>query len=357
MDAAVLYSKPSGKGLSDNGATTQLPLPLPQLRLDVQPRLHFRVESTVSYSHRSTDDGTSASGGSLSLAGDYCSPHAGASCARFVGAGFGIDHTSLDCDGCLFDGSRTWQRSFIAHAGFDIPLPGSDDTRVRIWTAYLHKFANESDQFAASNVFELGAGVTVDLNQRGAAPYCPRVTPARECSGRSSFWYVEFPVTLERELPGEVNGEREPKGTTIDVPYPELGVFFSTGGDKTPAFGASTYLDYRSHGEHSITELEVVPRFEVSPFGGFLTHAGLRLGGGMIIDRMSISRGGTAPFSHNETQLGAGGDVSWTIPSGANVFSFGGGVERMFENASKSIPSSTTYFLRIALTHALLAEH
>jgi hypothetical protein len=256
----------------------------------------------------------------------------------------------------LFDGSSTWQRSLFAHAGFDIPLPGGD-TRGRIWAAYVHKFANESDQLSASNVFELGAGVTFDLNKQAVASHCPRVMDARECSGRSSFGYVEFPVTLEREVPGETNGESEPSRTTIDVPYPEVGVFFSTGGEKTPAFGALTYIDYQSHGEHSVTQLEVIPRFEVSPFGGFLTRAGLRIGGGMIVDRTSMRRGGTTPFSSDETQFGAGGDVSWTIPSGANVLSFGGGVNRMFENASSSLPPSTTYFLRIALTHALLAEH
>jgi hypothetical protein len=316
MDASFAATSANGGGES----RTSIDLPTGLLRVDVGMTNELRLEGLLGVVYSKAEGAPSASTNTtLGLLLDYTAPRRTSSFGDwFIGGG--VTYNRFGAGGESFS-----QFGLLARAGLDVPMNGVLSFRP----ALFYRRLNSSHDVPANNEFGLMLGLTALLDGQ------VQPSPAR--------FNWTFGATLELERPKDLDGVSAPKSTTLQLPAPYVGAYWSPTADNNLSVGSWVQFQYISVGDSKQRHLELIPRAEYSITGPYRTARGFRVGLEGIIDNLHFDSGGS---SDGGTQYGVGGDIAYTIPFGGTVWRVGVGYDHRLENSGDHIPGANVFSVR-----------
>jgi hypothetical protein len=231
-----------------------------------------------------------------------------------------------------------YQWGVLGRAGYEFPIGGM---LIRAAASYERRFAGDSQP--SRNVYGglVGAGFpiygerfAIDADRNGSV------------YGSVLPWYLNFGAALNYMKYGANNSL-----TTIDIPSPYVGVFSMLGLQRRLAAGGRATFQYASVGSTSNEHIRLAPRVEFHLSRENLRKKDFKLGAQMIIDGLSFA---TFTGSSGGTQIGFGGDVSFTLPSAPTIWNFGVGVDYLMKQPETMRPATTSLRLEIGLDRYLV---
>jgi hypothetical protein len=320
-------------GDAPNTSTDLILLPDQELHVSVALTRRVRAEIPFTLFWTKNDGDRPVSTTVVGVLGDFFPGRqvAGEQSGVFVGGGATLHRLPTD-------GDPAYQWGLTGRAGYEYPIGG---LLIRAAAMYERRFA--ADRQRSRSVYGVAGGV-------GFPIYGERLTfaPGRygNAPGSVSPWYLNFGAALNYMTYGDDNAL-----TTIDIPSPYVGIFSMLGLQRRLAVGGRATYQYASVGSTTNEHIRIAPRVEYHLSRENLRRKDLKLGAQMIFDGVSFA---SITGSSSGTQIGFGGDVSFTVPRAPTIWNFGIGVDHFRKEAETVRPATTSLRFEIGLDRYLV---
>jgi hypothetical protein len=307
---------------------------LPDQELHVSLALTKRIRAEVPFTLYWTSDELNGPANTtvVGALGDvFFRPSTGQQSGLFAGTGVTLKRISTAT-------GAAYQWGLLGRAGYEFPIAG---ILIRAAASYERRFAGDNQP--SRSVYGGVAGV-------GFPIYGERFTIESDRNGNVYGsvlpWYLNFGAALNYMTHGADNSV-----TTIDIPSPYVGAFSMLGLQRRLAAGGRATFQYASVGSTTNEHVRLAPRLEYHLSQGNLQKRDLKLGAHMIIDGLSFA---SITASSSGTQIGFGGDVSFTLPRAPTIWNFGVGVDHLMKQTETMRPATTSLRLEIGLDRYLV---